>query len=49
MELTVYLAGQIHDSWREDIIKLVKEKNLPYSFVGPQTSHDLSDNIGEKI
>ncbi|MER1953981.1 YtoQ family protein [Desemzia incerta] len=49
MELTVYLAGQIHDSWREDIIKLVKEKNLPYSFVGPQTNHDLSDIIGEEV
>lgn len=49
MELTVYLAGQIHDDWREEITKLVHEKNLPYTFVGPQTSHDLSDNIGEDI
>lgn len=49
MELTVYLAGQIHDDWREEITKLVHEKNLPYTFVGPQTSHDLSDNIGDDI
>jgi len=49
MELTVYLAGQIHDDWREQVKAKAKEKNLPLSFVGPQTSHDLSDDIGENI
>ena len=49
MELTVYLAGQIHDDWREQVKAKAKEKNLPLTFVGPQTSHDLSDDIGENI
>lgn len=49
MELTVYLAGQIHDDWREEVAKKAEEKNLPLNFVGPQTDHDLSDNIGENI
>lgn len=49
MEFTVYLAGQIHDDWRGDVIKKSKEKGLKLSFVGPQTNHDLSDNIGENI
>lgn len=49
MELTVYLAGQIHDNWREQVKQIAKEKNLPLKFVGPQTNHDLSDDIGEKI
>ena len=49
MDLTVYLAGQIHDDWREEVKKKAKEKNLPLTFVGPQTNHDLSDDIGEKI
>ena len=49
MEFTVYLAGQIHDDWREDVIKKSKEKGLKLNFVGPQTNHDLSDNIGENI
>lgn len=49
MEFTVYLAGQIHDEWREDVIKKSKEKGLKLNFVGPQTNHDLSDNIGENI
>lgn len=49
MELTVYLAGQIHDDWRERVRKLADERGLPLTFVGPQEDHDLSDNIGEKI
>ncbi len=49
MELTVYLAGQIHDNWREEIAQKAKVKNLPLQFVAPQTDHDRSDNIGEEI
>nr|WP_304213237.1 YtoQ family protein [Fredinandcohnia onubensis] len=49
MELTVYLAGQIHDNWREEIKDKAKSKNLPLTFVGPQTDHDKSDDIGEQI
>lgn len=49
MELTVYLAGQIHDNWRDEVKRQVEEKQLPYQFVSPQTDHDLSDSIGEKI
>ncbi len=49
MELTVYLAGQIHDNWREEVATKAAEKNLPLSFVSPQTNHDRSDNIGEDI
>src|SRR5699024_6973727 len=46
MELTVYLAGQIHDDWRDTVVQKAEEKNLPLTFTGPQTDHDLSDNIG---
>jgi YtoQ family protein len=49
MELTVYLAGQIHDDWRDQLAKKAKERNLPLVFVGPQTNHDRSDQIGEEI
>ena len=49
MTFTVYLAGQIHDDWRKDIIDLVEEKGLDFEFVYPQTEHDLSDAIGENI
>ncbi|QGH35910.1 YtoQ family protein [Gracilibacillus salitolerans] len=49
MQLTVYLAGQIHDDWRKEVEAKSKEKGLPLSFVGPQTTHGRSDNVGEDI
>lgn len=49
MQLTVYLAGQIHDDWREKIKEKAQERKLPLSFVSPQTNHDRSDDIGEEI
>lgn len=49
MKYIVYLAGQIHDNWRQELIQIVEEKGLPFSFVYPQTNHDQSDDIGEKI
>jgi YtoQ family protein len=49
MKLTVYLAGQIHDNWREELEEKAKVKDLPLIFVAPQTNHDRSDDIGEEI
>ncbi|MFC4355747.1 YtoQ family protein [Chryseomicrobium palamuruense] len=49
MNLTVYLAGQIHDNWREDVKQLTSQKNLSITFVSPQTNHDRSDHVGEAI
>ncbi|QAS53903.1 YtoQ family protein [Halobacillus litoralis] len=49
MELTVYLAGQIHDDWRNQLKEKAAKKDLPIHFVGPQVNHELSDDIGENI
>lgn len=49
MKFVVYLAGQIHDDWREELISAVKDRGLDFEFVAPQTDHDLSDAIGENI
>ncbi|PKR79327.1 hypothetical protein CEY16_06185 [Halalkalibacillus sediminis] len=49
MSLSVYLAGQIHDDWRDELKEKAKVKNLDIKFYGPQENHDLSDDIGEKI
>lgn len=49
MQLTVYLAGEIHTNWREELKQLAVDKQLPLSFVAPQTNHDRSDDIGEAI
>ena len=49
MELTVYLAGEIHTDWRDEIKQKAEAKNLPLNFVSPQLVHDRSDNVGEDI
>ena len=45
----VYLAGEIHSSWREEIIEGAEQANLPVEFCAPVTDHDASDLVGEKI
>ena len=49
MKLTVYLAGQIHDNWREELKEKVAAKGLDIDFVAPQTDHNAWDDSGEKI
>lgn len=49
MNLTIYLAGEIHTNWRDEIKQKAEEKKLSVTFVGPQTDHDRSDNVGEDI
>ncbi|MFD1706800.1 YtoQ family protein [Siminovitchia sediminis] len=49
MRLTVYLAGEIHSSWREEIKEKAQTLQLPVDFVGPMENHDRSDAIGEEI
>ena len=47
--ITIYLAGEIHSPWRDRLRDLVSVRDLPVRFVGPQESHDRSDDIGEDI
>ncbi|ALS79880.1 MULTISPECIES: YtoQ family protein [Planococcus] len=49
MRITVYLAGEIHSAWREEIKKKAATLDLPIDFVGPMELHERSDNIGEAI
>src|SRR5699024_12877792 len=49
MNLTVYLAGEIHTDWRDRLINAAESENLPLSFVSPQTNHERSDSIGKAI
>lgn len=49
MKLTVYLAGEIHTDWRDELKNKAEQKGLPLTFVSPQTNHDRSDDIGEAI
>ncbi|MEP1964489.1 YtoQ family protein [Tateyamaria sp.] len=45
--LTVYLSGEIHTDWREQIIDGAKE--LDVTFSGPVTDHAASDDCGVAI
>ena len=43
----VYLSGEIHSDWREQIME--GAKNLPISFSAPVTDHAASDRCGVEI
>ena len=49
MNLTVYLSGEIHSDWREQITAGVKDNNLPVTILNPITDHHASDNVGVNI
>ena len=49
MQLTVYLSGEIHTNWREEIKESPKLKELDISFLQPVTDHTLSDDCGVLI
>ena len=47
--LNVYLSGEIHTNWRDEIINKCKDLNLNITFYSPVTDHELSDDVGIKI
>ena len=49
MNLKVYLSGEIHTNWRDEIINKCKDLNLNITFYSPVTDHGLSDDVGIKI
>ena len=49
MDLIVYLSGEIHTDWRDEIVQKSKNLNLPIEFLSPNTNHELSDDVGMKI
>ena len=49
MELTVYLSGEIHTDWRDEIMEKCRKLKLPIEFLSPITNHELSDDVGIKI
>jgi len=49
MELYVYLSGEIHTDWREEIERGAEAANLAVMFTGPVTDHGASDDCGVAI
>lgn len=47
MNTIVYLSGEIHSNWREEIMQ--GSKDLPVEFLTPVTVHQASDEVGPKI
>ncbi|MEE9256011.1 MAG: YtoQ family protein [bacterium] len=45
----VYLAGEVHTDWRDQIKAGVEKAGLPVTLVSPVTEHDASDNCGVDI
>ena len=45
----VYLSGEIHSDWREQIQKGTEDAGLDIEFSGPVTDHEKSDDVGEVI
>jgi len=49
MSFTVYLSGEIHSDWREQIAEGVKQADLKVKLLSPVTNHEASDDCGVKI
>ena len=49
MQLTVYLSGEIHSDWRNDVRTECVNRGLDIDFLTPVTDHELSDDCGVKI
>ena len=46
MSYTLYLSGEIHSDWREQIKQGIIDNTLAIEVLSPITDHDSSDNVG---
>ena len=49
MAWNVYLAGEIHSDWREQIAAGAEKAGLDIAFSSPVTDHGASDDVGVAI
>tara|TARA_B100000927_G_scaffold106524_1_gene86172 strand:- start:1102 stop:1548 length:447 start_codon:yes stop_codon:yes gene_type:complete len=47
--IKIYLAGEIHTNWRDELIELCNVAGLEIQFSSPVTNHENSDNCGVQI
>ncbi|MCT4656808.1 MAG: YtoQ family protein [Cohaesibacter sp.] len=45
----IYLSGEIHSNWRDELKEGAKARDLPVTFYAPVTDHDSSDDCGVHI
>ena len=46
---TVYLSGEIHTDWRQQLMEGAQAKGLPVRFTSAVTDHDSSDAAGDAL
>ena len=49
MAMKVYLSGEIHTAWREEIAEGIRAASLDVQLSAPVTNHAASDDCGVKI
>lgn len=49
MSLNIYLSGEIHTNWREQIKKGCEKYNLSINFTSAITNHQASDSAGDLL
>ena len=49
MSFYVYLSGEIHTDWREEIQRGAEAAGLDVVFTAPVTDHDASDAAGDHL
>ncbi len=49
MALTVYLSGEIHTAWREEIMAETQKAGLDITYVSAVTDHEASDAAGDHL
>lgn len=49
MNYLIYLSGEIHTDWRDQIIAGATAAKLPVSFTSAVTDHDASDAAGDVL
>ena len=49
MNWTIYLSGEIHSDWREQIMQGAASNNLPVVFTSAVTNHEASDAAGDGL
>ena len=49
MNWTVYLSGEIHTAWRQQITDGAKARDLPIVFSSAVTDHEASDAAGDVL
>ncbi len=49
MHWNVYLSGEIHTDWRQQIIDGARQLDLPVAFTSAVTNHEASDAAGDLL